>query len=1018
MRKIFFGIVALVAMVATSCQQTTDELDIVGGGAATVSFNVGTPAMQSRAVYSNGEAATHLQYAVYDANGNILTNLTGEKTDFQISTTVEFQLTTGNKYYVLFWAAAPNAPYTVDLAAKSMEVSYAGAVSSDETRDAFYYYSPEPFTVEAGMDPINAELRRPFAQLNIGASDFEESASAGHTVTHAMVEVPAYSKLNLATGEVSDKAARTFAYAAVPGSAYEFPVLDSEYDYIAMNYLLMASTKEAVDVKFTYATDENGANAKTRTIGAVPVQRNHRTNLYGQLFTNNTKVNITIEEEYEEDDKYGAINGEVYAKVATADEFNAAFADENVDLIILTDDIVLSESLTRAADPVLKVSAGKSLTIDLNSKKISATSTATGKNYNMFDVYGTLTVKNGNLEYVHNGSNMSWDNCTELFHVGGNGVLNLDGVTAENLGGSDMAYVVDLTNATNIVINIENSTLKSTYIPVRVFNNMKNGVNNVTIEDTTLEGKYCFWVQYWIGDSANHTAEVLAKQLNLDIFGNGNTYTYTGKAPVLYGFDNTIYFNEEGQRLALDQAALSAALAEGVKRVVIADGNYDLSGVNVNGATIVGASKNVVVKPCPCTYNGVKSISDVTFENVTITVPETNSYSGLQGQNESYKNCVINGQYWLYSKNTTFEECVFNTTDANNYNVWTYGAANVEFTKCTFNSAGKSVLIYKESLGGATYNVTFNECELNASAPVEGKAAIEIDSSFPNGGGGKYNVVINTTTANGFANGNVSGNSLWNQKKGNNGNITVDGEVVAIAGGAVVSGADDTERQAALNEALANGAKEVLLPAGEYTMPAASNFTAETVITCEEGTVFTGTSNLNINGATIVGAEFKNETGIAVRGNINGTLKDCVFDSSEALRWCYTEEGTTTVFENCVIKTDFRGVHFDNLEGDVIFKNCEINGFNAWGGKGTVTLDGCTFGNDASSYNGLNIYANTIIKNGKFVYKSGKTNFVDLEATGLTLQITNCTATLDGAEANIADFVGGSKKADCTVVIE
>ncbi len=175
---------------------------------------------------------------------------------------------------------------------------------------------------------------------------------------------------------------------------------------------------------------------------------------------------------------------------------------------------------------------------------------------------------------------------------------------------------------------------------------------------------------------------------------------------------------------------------------------------------------------------------------------------------------------------------------------------------------------------------------------------------------------------------------------------------------------------------------------------------------------------MNINGATIVGAEFKNESGYAVSGTINGTLKDCVFDSGEALRWCYTNEGTTTVFENCEVKTNFRGIHFDDMKGDIIFKNCKINGFNAFGGTGTVTFENCTFDHDASSYNGLNLYVNTIIKSSTFVFKSGKTDFVDLEAEGLTLTITNCTATLDGTATDIANFVGGSKKANCTVVIE
>jgi len=224
----------------------------------------------------------------------------------------------------------------------------------------------------------------------------------------------------------------------------------------------------------------------------------------------------------------------------------------------------------------------------------------------------------------------------------------------------------------------------------------------------------------------------------------------------------------------------------------------------------------------------------------------------------------------------------------------------------------------------------------------------------------------------------------------------------------------EVKDQAGLEAALASGANGIDVAAGTYTFPA-SKLDKDTTLYCEEGTVFEGTSSLNVNGATVVGATFKND-GSAVKGNTNGTFVDCVFEGSEALRWCYSAAGTTTVFENCVIKTDFRGFHYDNLEGEVIFRNCEINGFNAYGGEGTVTFEDCTFGCDESSYNGLNIYANTNLINCKFVFTSGKTNFIDMEGTDKTLTITNCTATLDGAAANVADFVGGSKLADNTVI--
>ena len=216
-----------------------------------------------------------------------------------------------------------------------------------------------------------------------------------------------------------------------------------------------------------------------------------------------------------------------------------------------------------------------------------------------------------------------------------------------------------------------------------------------------------------------------------------------------------------------------------------------------------------------------------------------------------------------------------------------------------------------------------------------------------------------------------------------------------------------------------NGAEEgavVAIPAGEYTtLPNPAN---KITIVCQPGTVFTGTSSLNIKGSTVIGATFENEDGVAVRGTIHGTFKNCEFIGNEALRWCYSEQGKPVVFEDCVIKTDLRGFHFDEMAGDVIFRRCEIAGFNAFGGNGTITFEGCTFTNDKSRYNGLNIYTNTNIKDCTFKFISGKTNFIDMEGIGKTLTIENSSATLDGNTANIADFVGGSKLDDNFFILD
>ena len=289
MKKILLGLSAFIMMFAASCEQ--QELTPNLGSEVTVSFNVATPQIAVKA-YSDGTTATQLQYAVYGKDGVQLTNIGGTK-EIHGNTTVELKLTTGNEYSVIFWAAAENAPYTVDFANKTMTVNYENAVSNDENRDAFYAH--HTFTV-TGAQTETIELKRPFAQLNIGTADYEDAKKAGYVPTQSYVKVSeVYSKLNLETGAVTEKVKDvTFATADIDKDE-TFPVAGNQY--LAMNYVLVAKDKEVVDIEFTYT---NGTNAKTRTVGSVPVQRNYRTNIYGKLLTSEVDINVEIKPGFED----------------------------------------------------------------------------------------------------------------------------------------------------------------------------------------------------------------------------------------------------------------------------------------------------------------------------------------------------------------------------------------------------------------------------------------------------------------------------------------------------------------------------------------------------------------------------------------------------------------------------------------------------------------------------------------------------------------------------------------------
>ena len=299
MKKLFLVLAAAFAMVA--CQTDINEVGVVADGVATVEFEVGAPQMRS---YSDGLTATKLQYAVYEVKAdkslNYLQNLTvaGDeaKTLVNGAANVKIELANNKKYAVIFWAsAAVNAPYTFNPAEKTVTVDYNNAECNDESRDAFYAY--KEFEVK-GAATLGVELRRPFAQVNVGTSDLAEAAKSNFVPeTSALVVKNVCNVLNLVTGEATGGVDATFEAKAIP-TGEAFPYDNANYDYLAMSYVLIGKSQSTNDVTYTITAEDN--TVITNTIGAVPMQANYRTNIYGKLLTSTTDINVEIKPGYEE----------------------------------------------------------------------------------------------------------------------------------------------------------------------------------------------------------------------------------------------------------------------------------------------------------------------------------------------------------------------------------------------------------------------------------------------------------------------------------------------------------------------------------------------------------------------------------------------------------------------------------------------------------------------------------------------------------------------------------------------
>lgn len=498
MKKLLILMSALMVVLASSCESGFGGYE--SGEKALVSYNVKMPKIATRA-YSDGMSANVLQYAVYNAAGNELTGLTVTNGEIHGSTTVNFELVVGQTYSVIFWAAADGAPYAVNFADKTMTVDYTDAKCNAEGYDAFYKHVE--FTVTGAMS-MDVELRRPFAQLNIGTSDYVAAANAGYAPTKSWVKVPVYTTLNLQDGSVSGQAVQEFALAEINKNE-TFPV--AGYDYLAMNYLLVSADKEVVDVEFAHtATDE--VAAVSRVVGSVPVQRNHRTNIYGKLFTTSVDMNVVIVPAYDDEDYNKEITDAVeVAPGVLYDEANATYMLTNKQGLEWLRDEVNNDNTFEGKIVTLTDDIDAGVEYDENGERISFATIGTCSKIVVKPFKGTFdgagyTVKN----IYQNG----WDFGYEMYKWGSLGLFGkLENATVKNVTLDGFELRVEGGNVGGIAGNaagdcvFENITVKNSILCS--YNNGVAGIlgwpeaGNYLFKDIKIESDVtivAFWDTY------------------------------------------------------------------------------------------------------------------------------------------------------------------------------------------------------------------------------------------------------------------------------------------------------------------------------------------------------------------------------------------------------------------------------------------------------------------------------------------------------------------------------------------
>ena len=477
-----------------------------------------------------------------------------------------------------------------------------------------------------------------------------------------------------------------------------------------------------------------------------------------------------------------------------------------------------------------------------------------------------------------------------------------------------------------------------------------------------------------------------------------------GKTAVLgNGFKPTSATIDASKYATLDDAIEAAQNGE---VIVVNAGEYNLNGSltytgkaftikAADGAKVSFDMSNAVA------LHGAK----ITFEGVTFDYKTNDNYIGIQHADTLvYNNCTINGQVFLYATNETFNVCKFNQTSAGAYNVWTYGAKNVEFNKCVFNCVGKSVLLYNEGANTGT-DLTVTDTTFNASAPVAGKAAIEIDTSLM---GGQSKITVDKATADkttGFAAGSHSGNTLWNDKKqtaetNKNTTVIVNGETVFEP--AIIDLDTFIKKLVAsgynFDGKLKNGGKLTVKwspVSGCYDTRAGHKCTVN-------GVTATGNTPKRVNSGLTQFQLFEGSDVEVIIKNVKFVYEPAAFTVCENSGWkgSYTAEQAPA------------GQLYFMTTGNVTVDSCDFEKvvFTTFNTTGTSTVNNCTFKDVYNNYAIKDIRGGKVSVTGTTIENCGGGIMVSMvSSTGAVSNVTitgNTFKKVDVAETAASDKVG------------
>lgn len=723
MNKNLFKTFAIAAMAVLAGACAKEQVASGDGETVEMTFNVDVPETTiTTKGLSDAAQVDELRFQLFIKEGTgykMVQDQTVPVTNKKAA--VKASLVKQQHYEAAFWAQASGTDFyeTTDLRAVKMNIAKVKA--NEPKMDAFWMN--DGFTANVARTKTII-MKRALAQVNFGTVVPTGADALSITKSQVVMKgVP--TTLNVLLGNKDSGSEDITFQDNAPISGEKLIIADggTQYDYVATAYVFAPKSGDLLTDVSAKVTFNNG-NYTTISAPNVPIHRNYRTNILGNLLSVDGEWNITITEGFDKNVTYDAVSANLTkgATVTLSEDYKVTIDDwTGINIPVGTESVLnlnghrfANEDNGKTADAKSALVVKGKLTINGDGEVFCEGNTTRKSNVTTQPSNTCISVLEGG-HLIINGGNYSVgtdvDNkCNSTIYVenvGKAGKVEIYGGTFTNAQGS---------NGHSFVLNQDDQLTEKcitvyggTFIGFNPADNESDGPHTNYVAEGYKSVKISESPETWKVEKIPAVTTQAGLNDAIADVAEGSTATVNLGAGEFTTYDNT---SLKGKNVTVSY------VGAGADKTTFAVGTDNHAGNEANG---------------DYSLDGVTKAS---FKNMTIKVNNDNYRGYIRVKELEFENCVFENRisYWGVGE-VTFKNCTFNQT-ANDYNLWTYSGTKFVFENCTFNAPGKFINVYKEE--NVPFSIIIRNCKFIAS--VKKYAAVNLKYGASKGAGVSYRI--------------------------------------------------------------------------------------------------------------------------------------------------------------------------------------------------------------------------------------------------------------------------------------